>query len=122
MGIRTRQWHLLTYDVRCPKRLKRLHRQLKSRGIPVQRSVFLVFDHKSGINEIIKLGQSTLDLDEDEFALFQTDSPESIWRYGCDSELPLRSPDSRKKVNLNDATKNSTGLRGKLGRVLLWKD
>ncbi|HPE60793.1 MAG: CRISPR-associated endonuclease Cas2 [Thiothrix sp.] len=34
--------HLVCYDIRCPKRLARVHRFLKKRAVPLQYSVFLV--------------------------------------------------------------------------------
>lgn len=33
--------HVVCYDIRCPKRLGRVHRYLKKRAIPLQYSVFL---------------------------------------------------------------------------------
>lgn len=35
-----RQWYLVTYDVRDPKRLRRVHKWLRGYGEPVQYSVF----------------------------------------------------------------------------------
>lgn len=40
-----RKWHLIQYDIRNPKRLRRVHRLLKSQAIVVQNSVFAWFGH-----------------------------------------------------------------------------
>ncbi len=42
MSARALPW-LLAYDVRCPRRLARLHRRLLRIGAPVQYSLFLVY-------------------------------------------------------------------------------
>ncbi|HFQ90150.1 MAG TPA: CRISPR-associated endonuclease Cas2, partial [Desulfobulbus sp.] len=36
-----KQWYLLAYDIRNPRRLQRTHAFVKKLGIPLQKSVFL---------------------------------------------------------------------------------
>lgn len=58
MSLRQRRTWLIAYDIRCPKRLSRLHHRVKARAIPVQYSVFL-FEGSAGDlgNFLTEIGQ-----------------------------------------------------------------
>lgn len=46
------QW-LIAYDIACPRRLARVHRLLKSWGLPAQYSVFLVIATRDAIDRLV---------------------------------------------------------------------
>lgn len=48
----TAQW-IVTYDIREPRRLRRIHRYMKGEGIPVQYSVFWVLASDVQMSSIV---------------------------------------------------------------------
>jgi CRISPR-associated protein Cas2 len=49
--------YLIAYDIRCPKRLAKLHRYMKKNAIAVQKSVFIAH---LDINDLPKMKQSII--------------------------------------------------------------
>lgn len=48
-----RRLYVISYDITDPKRLGRIHRYLKRRGLAVQYSVFVVHTHSVGLQRIL---------------------------------------------------------------------
>jgi CRISPR-associated protein Cas2 len=82
-----KHWFVLAYDVREPKRLKRLHYYLKKRGLPLQRSVFLLHKKPSELNRILQGVRQRTHKNEDDVRLYPVVSPNSIWAAGTQSSV-----------------------------------
>lgn len=46
-------WYLVGYDVAAPSRLKKIHRQLKKRGLAVQKSLFFVHGRERELEALL---------------------------------------------------------------------
>lgn len=58
--------HLVCYDITDPRRLGRVHRLLKQRGVPVQYSVFLVLASPHHIRALMAELRRLLDVHTDD--------------------------------------------------------
>jgi len=73
-------WYIISYDIREPKRLLRLHYRLKKEAIALQKSVFLVKSHRlSKVKEIVKQYTKS---SEDDVRLYPITHPNAIWAAG----------------------------------------
>lgn len=77
-----KQWHLLAYDVREEKRLRKLHYFLRKRALPLQRSVFLLHCTASELADTLQGVRERTHLREDDVRLYPVHSPQSIWAAG----------------------------------------
>ena len=84
--MKRKQWFVLAYDVRDPKRLRRLHYFLKKRALPLQRSVFLVHKKPSELNHLLQGVRQRVRMNEDDVRLYPVVSPHSIWVAGIQSQ------------------------------------
>ena len=98
--------YLLSYDIREPRRLRRVHYQLKQRGLPIQYSVFLLQGHAAA-NDILTL-LATIVAEEDDLRLYRIRGREALWMSGRET---LRPP--RKKT----AAKSHAGRVGWFSRM-----
>ena len=80
-----KQWHLLAYDVRDKKRLRKVHYYLKKRAVPVQKSVFLLHCSASDLSETLQGVRERTSLREDDVRLYPVNSPHSIWAAGLET-------------------------------------
>ncbi len=77
-----KQWHLLAYDVRDEKRLRKLHYYLRKRALPLQKSVFLLHCNASTLAEILREVRERVVLREDDVRLYPINNPNSLWGAG----------------------------------------
>ncbi len=68
--------YLVIYDISDPKRLQRVHRELKKIGLPIQYSVFSVVLTKPKLLRLIESLQWVMDEDEDDIRCYSL--PRSI--------------------------------------------
>lgn len=80
-----KQWHLLAYDVRDEKRLRKVHYYLKKRAMPVQKSIFLLHCTAADLNITLQGVRERVQLREDDVRLYPINSPHSIWAAGQQS-------------------------------------
>ena len=75
-------WSIITYDVRCPKRLQRLHRFLRTEAYPIQESVFAWFGSEDAKcllqDQILKF----INKDEDDVRGYRLKTGSEIQIYG----------------------------------------
>lgn len=86
MGKRTsrKSWYLLSYDIRDPKRLKRLHYQLKKHAFALQKSVFLVEEKE--YHAALRIVKKYSKQNEDDVRLYPIVHPNAIWGAGLQSD------------------------------------
>ncbi len=70
MPIHQVSQYLIAYDISDPKRLQRVHRQLKKQGLPVQYSVFSVVLTQIQFKRLLAKINSLLDEREDDFRCY----------------------------------------------------
>ena len=77
-----KQWYVIAYDIRHPKRLKRTHYYLKKHALPLQRSVFLIHKKPSELHKILQAVRQRTHKTKDDVRLYPVTSPYSIWAAG----------------------------------------
>lgn len=68
---------LVTYDICCPARLRRVHKLMLGHGQPIQYSVFRCFLTPSRKVTLMSRLLDTINCDEDQVILFELGSAES---------------------------------------------
>ncbi len=77
-----KQWHLLAYDVRDEKRLRKVHYYLRKRAVPLQKSVFLLHCTAADLAQTLQGIRERAHLREDDIRLYPVHSPASLWSAG----------------------------------------
>jgi CRISPR-associated protein Cas2 len=77
-----KQWYVLAYDIREPRRLKRVHYYLKKQALPLQKSVFIVHCSANQLADILNEVRERASLGEDDIRLYPVSSPQSLWAAG----------------------------------------
>lgn len=98
-----KRWYLIAYDIREPRRLKRLHYRLKKRALPIQYSVFSIRTTERELRALEAVIKSICEA-EDDVRIYATGSPQHYWTSerqalqiaGLYSEPTQSTPASRK--------------------------
>ena len=77
-----KQWHLLAYDVRDEKRLRKVHYYLRKRAVPLQKSVFLLHCSAADLATTLQGVRERAHLREDDIRLYPVHTPAAIWAAG----------------------------------------
>jgi CRISPR-associated protein Cas2 len=97
--------YLVAYDIREPRRLRRVHYRLKKIGLAVQYSVFMVEGHQRVLEVHNVLNDITAK--EDDVRIYQIQGRQSLWMSGKDT------PQWR-----NTKTRNTTTVSGLFSRLI----
>ncbi len=68
--------YLLCYDIRDPRRLRRVHRVVRDWGMPVQYSVFEVTLTPTQRHQLLDALRELMDLNEDKISLYHLNPAE----------------------------------------------
>jgi CRISPR/Cas system-associated endoribonuclease Cas2 len=74
-------WRLLAYDVRCPRRLRRLHYRLRREVAYVQESVALVRLDDEGVDALLGRLAEWLGA-EDDLRIYELNGLHEVWLAG----------------------------------------
>ena len=77
-----KQWYLLAYDIRNPRRLQRTHAFVKKLGIPLQKSVFLVRADPDGLERLKDGIRQRVHGRRDDVRLYPIPGPSALWAAG----------------------------------------
>lgn len=77
-----KSWYIIAYDIRDPKRLRKLHYHLRKQAIPMQYSVFLIKANGKVLKNLLKTIRSIAKDDEDDIRLYPIFNPNTIWAAG----------------------------------------
>ena len=80
-----KRW-LIAYDIKNPRRLRKIHRLLKNWGIPLQKSLFMV----KGTQNIIELREQlkiAMDQNEDDIRLYPIYQDSLVWKWDKSDHL-----------------------------------
>ncbi|AGA89195.1 CRISPR-associated endoribonuclease Cas2 [Thioflavicoccus mobilis 8321] len=81
-----KHWSLIAYDIRDPRRLRRVHLCLRRQALAVQKSVFLIEADERRLAEILAELRRRADNREDDIRLYAIPDPAAIWAAGRQSE------------------------------------
>jgi CRISPR-associated protein Cas2 len=70
--------YLIAYDIRRPKRLRRVHRVAKRYGVPLQYSVFLARLTESRLESLIRELGSEIDVRFDDIRIYPIPAPVEV--------------------------------------------
>jgi CRISPR-associated protein Cas2 len=77
-----KQWYVLAYDVRDPKRLRKVHYYLSKEAFSLQNSVFLVHVDQSGLKTLLDEVKSRVVNHIDDIRIYPIIHPEDLWAAG----------------------------------------
>ncbi len=72
--------YLFTYDIRDPRRLRKVHYRLKKLGFAIQYSVFLIDGHRQMQNIFNQIADIVED--EDDVRVYRIKGRQSLWLNG----------------------------------------
>lgn len=79
----TPRWYLVAYDIRHPRRLQKVHKQLKKQGgLPLQKSVFAWLGGNNRRDRLIRALEKRIHSEEDDIRLYPIASLEAIDMWG----------------------------------------
>ncbi len=89
--MKRKGWYLVAYDIACPRRLSRIHRLIRSEGITVQKSVFLINGTQQEMGALLDRLAVHMHLREDDLKAYPIKTPADLWTAGPNplSGLPL---------------------------------
>ncbi|NEX22432.1 CRISPR-associated endonuclease Cas2 [Thiorhodococcus mannitoliphagus] len=82
MAINATQLFLLAYDIADPKRLQQVHRTVRSAGIPIQYSVFLVPGPPRVIDALLSRLDDIIHPTHDDIRVYPLPKRLEVTRYG----------------------------------------
>jgi CRISPR-associated protein Cas2 len=100
-----KHWHILAYDVRHPRRLRRVHRRLCKSGMPLQESVFLVSATALELRNLLDDINAFLDTAVDDVRTYPVTHPAGLWMSGVPSHL------QHTVLRIGSATDHHPGVR-----------
>ena len=86
MGHR-KKYYICAYDIADPKRLRKVHQFFKTRGLPVQRSVFLVRAKQTTLQKWLHELQAIIQKNEDDIRAYPVFHPGNLWMVGGSLEV-----------------------------------
>lgn len=86
MTLPLKHWYLIAYDVRDPKRLRKVHYYLRKQALAVQKSVFIIHTDLATLARIEgQLRQRVVER-EDDLRLYAIPTPAALWAAGQQAE------------------------------------
>ncbi len=74
---------LVAYDIRHARRLRRVHRILRKRGLAAQYSVFTVEADDPGIADLLRQLEAEINPGEDDLRAYHLPASCPVWRLGA---------------------------------------
>ena len=82
MASHAPQLFLLAYDIANPKRLVKVHRQVRQRGLALQYSVFLILNTPAGLEDLLRDLDRIIDQREDDIRVYPLPGRLDAEHYG----------------------------------------
>lgn len=77
------KWYLVAYDVRCPKRLRRVQKEVVSEGQGLQQSVYLVRGSHRRLCALLSRVEGHMDTAVDDLRAYPVPHPAQLWCGGA---------------------------------------
>lgn len=74
---------LVSYDIREPRRLRRVHKCLRREGVPAQYSVFTVEADDEEISQLLDRIEALIDSRVDDVRAYHLPHACTVWSLGC---------------------------------------
>ena len=119
-------WYMVAYDIANPKRLGKIHRLLKKRGLAVQKSVFLVNGDEKSMNRLLDQLAGIMNLKQDDIRAYPITHPKEVWTTGGPLEtfpLIISRETPKSKPGQSPASKKykKGGKTGKIKKQKWWR-
>ncbi|KPA18995.1 CRISPR-associated protein Cas2 [Candidatus Magnetomorum sp. HK-1] len=115
-------WYMIVYDIADPKRLKKVHKIMKTQGLPVQQSVFFFQGYERNVVFLLDKIEKVMALDKDDLRAYPVSHPKNVWSTGGVLEaVPLINISSNTYHEVKAKQKKSSNKKQKkswLKRVL----
>lgn len=95
-----KQWYLLAYDIRNPRRLQRTYACVKKHGIRLQKSVFLLKADNQELQSLKKALLQRVHAREDDVRIYPVRHPGVLWAGGRQQIMDLYAPALPKKQSI----------------------
>ncbi len=90
-------WYMVCYDIANPRRLGKVHRLMKKRGLSVQKSIFFIQKNEKEMKALLGELGGLIRGKEDDIRAYPVESPQKVWTTGGILEaFPLVMPGKRK--------------------------
>lgn len=109
-------WFMVCYDIADPKRLGRVHRFMKKKGIAAQKSLFFVQRGEREMKTFLKDLNRIIKKNADDIRAYPVDNPKKIWTTGGILETYPLARAGREKKPKKPAEKKRSFWRRILGR------
>ncbi len=88
-----RNWYLLAYDIRDPKRLRRVHYYLRKQGLAAQQSVFFLHVTDAELKQTLEGVAKRIHRHRDDVRAYPISHPAEVWLTGQSAVAgPLLQP------------------------------
>ncbi|QTA81767.1 CRISPR-associated endonuclease Cas2 [Desulfonema limicola] len=113
-----RSWYMMAYDIADPRRLAKIHRQIKKDGIAAQKSVFFVHGTEKDIESLMDRIGNIMKMNEDDLRAYPITKPADIWTNVPNplAEIPTVYFGNEKRVTV--PTKKKPEVKGEKTRWL----
>ena len=81
--MKHKRWHVLSYDIECPKRGQRIHRRLRNQGVFVQKSVCLLHYTAAELQAEQAEITALMDPSADDLRIYPLVHPDQAWILGA---------------------------------------
>ncbi|WP_295391577.1 CRISPR-associated endonuclease Cas2 [uncultured Thiodictyon sp.] len=81
-----KHWYLIAYDVRDPKRLRKVHYYLRKQALAVQKSVFIVHTDLAQLAVIQDELRARVVERDDDLRLYAIPGPAALWAAGVQAQ------------------------------------
>lgn len=114
-----KKWHIVSYDIRDRRRLRKVHKLICARGLALQESVFLVSAGRRELGSLLDDVSGLMDASSDDLRAYPVLHPAQLWMSGAmatlQPELP-REPASSDHLGVPNGRESTFGtLWRKLG-------
>lgn len=82
MSVTERKTWLVAYDIRCPRRLRKVHQRLKREGASVQYSAYAVIANDREIRCLLQQLESLIDARADDIRAYHVPERCPVWTLG----------------------------------------
>ena len=113
-------WYLVAYDVTEPRRLQLVHRYLRRKALPVQRSVFFLHGTDLVVKDTLNELAQIIHVRRDDVRAYPIEHPSRVWLSGATVvDGPLLRPSAAGTRRARHGKPTSTGVAGLIAR--LWR-
>ena len=78
-----KHWHLVAYDIRCPRRLRRVQKLVARNGQGLQQSVYMVRANPRELGRLLDEIAGEMDPDHDDLRAYPVPHPAQLWCGGA---------------------------------------